>query len=294
MPFLTSAGRRIYYERHGTGPAILFLHGAGSNAATWWQQLPVFSSRYSCLTMDIRCFGRSVAPTSEFDLGLMADDVLALFDAEQVHQAVVIGQSLGGMIGLRVALRHPKRVVGFVACDSSMAIDHPALLELVSKRLQSARGVSIEQRSLGKWFVEQHPPLAALYAQINHFNPSAHAVPAEQWQDALVSLLAPAALTPVDALRELACPTLFLVGSEDPLVPASVMHECSGLVPDSAVVVIEQAGHSAYFEKPQEFNRLVIEFIAGRVELASDRAPTLFQPGLTAAGSAVQIRDRVQ
>ena len=70
MPFVTSAGRRIYYERHGAGPAILFLHGAGSNAATWWQQLPVFSSRYSCLTMDIRCFGRSAAPTSEFTLDL--------------------------------------------------------------------------------------------------------------------------------------------------------------------------------------------------------------------------------
>ena len=277
MPFLTSADRQIYYERHGAGPAILFLHGAGSNAATWWQQLPVFSSRYSCLTMDIRCFGRSVAPTSEFVLDLMADDVLALLDAEQVKQAVLVGQSLGGMVGLRVALSHPERVAGFVACDSSMAIDHPVLLDVVSKRLRSARAVSIEQRSLGKWFIEKYPALAALYAQINHFNPSAQTIPAEQWQDALASLLAPAALTRVDALRELACPTLFLVGSEDPLVPASVMHECSGLVPDSAVVVIEQAGHSAYFEKPEEFNRHVIEFIARHVAIPGDRATTSFQ-----------------
>ena len=62
MPFVRSHHRDIYYERHGAGPAILFLHGAGSNAATWWQQLPAFTPEYTCLTMDIRCFGRSAAP----------------------------------------------------------------------------------------------------------------------------------------------------------------------------------------------------------------------------------------
>lgn len=261
MPFVTSAGQRIYYERHGAGPAILFLHGAGSNAATWWQQLPAFSKSYSCLTMDIRCFGRSTAPTSEFSLHLFVDDALAVLDAEEIQQAVLIGQSLGGMIGLRLALRHPERVTGFIACDTSMAIDHPVLLGLASARLSSARAVSIEQRSLGRWFIEHHPALAALYAQINHFNPSAHALPADEWQAAIASLLEPAVLVPVNALRSLACPTLFLVGSEDPLVPASVMAECSRLVSKSDVVVIEQAGHSAYFEKAAEFNHHVLDFI---------------------------------
>ena len=269
MPFVTSAGRRIYYERHGAGPAILFLHGAGSNAATWWQQLPTFSRSYTCLTMDIRCFGRSTAPTNEFTLDLFVDDALAVLNEEDIQQAVLIGQSLGGMVGLRLALGHPERVTGFVACDSPMAIDHPGLLDLVSERLRSARAVSIEQRSLGRWFIEHHPALAALYAQINHFNPSAHALPAEQWQAALASLLEPAVLIPLNALRELACPTLFLVGREDPLVPASVMAECSSLVSDSAVVVIEQAGHSAYFEKAAEFNRHVLDFVQ-RIAPASD------------------------
>jgi len=65
MPFVDSGGRRIYYERQGEGPAVLFLHGAGSNAATWWQQLPAFGARHTCITMDIRCFGRSVARTRQ-------------------------------------------------------------------------------------------------------------------------------------------------------------------------------------------------------------------------------------
>lgn len=261
MPFVESSGRKIYYERQGEGPPVLFCHGAGSNAATWWQQLPAFTERHTCITMDIRCFGRSAAPLEEFLLPVFVEDVLAIIDAEAIGQIVFIGQSLGGMIGLQFALKHPQRVAAFVACDTSLAINHPVLVGIVEKRLASARAVSIEQRSLGRWFLENHPDRAALYAQINHFNPSAHSIPSEEWGAALGSLLKPANLTPASALRQLECPALFLVGRADPIVPVSVMHEFSALVRGSKVTVIEHAGHSAYFEKPEEFNEQVLDFI---------------------------------
>ena len=269
MPFVTSGGTKIYYERHGSGPAVLFCHGAGSNAATWWQQLPAFSARHTCITLDIRCFGRSAAPVDEFSLPLFVQDVIAVLDQEGLHEVVFIGQSLGGMIGLQVALQHPVRIVGFVACDSSLAIDHPQLLDIVTRRLASTGAVSVEQRSLGKWFLHRYPELAALYAQINHFNPSAHSIAAQDWRVAMASLLLPHSLTPMAQLQKLSCPTLLLVGSEDPIVPASVMHEVSALVAASEVVVIEQAGHSAYFEKPAEFNRHVLDFIDRRAAYAA-------------------------
>ncbi|MBC5784611.1 alpha/beta fold hydrolase [Ramlibacter sp. USB13] len=265
MPFVESRGRRIYHERHGDGPAVLFLHGAGSNAATWWQQLPAFTPRHTCLTMDIRCFGRSVAPVEEFSLENFVADVLAVLDAERIERVTLVGQSLGGMIGLKLALDHPSRVAAFAACDTSLAIDHPVLLDILQKRQLTQRAVAIEQRSLGRWFLEHHPDKAVLYAQINHFNPSAHSIPGPAWGQALAGLLAPGRCIPIDALRGLACPTLFLVGSEDPIVPVAVMREVSELVRGSEVVVVDAAGHSTYFEKPQEFNRHVLDFIARRV-----------------------------
>ena len=261
MPFVESRGRRIYHERHGDGPAVVFLHGAGSNAATWWQQLPVFSARHTCITIDLRCFGRSVAPTDEFQLPLFRADVLAVLDAERIDRAAIVGQSLGGMVGLQVALHHPDRVAAFVACDSSLAVDHPVLVDSVERRLRSVAAISIEQRSLGAWFLAEQPALAALYAQINHFNPSAHSIPAEQWRTAMLALNQPGQLTPVDGLRGLACPTLFLVGAEDPIVPVGALRDLAALVPDSELVVIEQAAHSAYFEKAAEFNAAVLDFL---------------------------------
>jgi len=277
MPFVRSQGRDIYYERHGAGPALLFLHGAGSNAATWWQQLPAFSARHTCVTMDIRCFGRSAAPIDEFTLERFVADALSLLDHEGLEQVAVIGQSLGGMIGLRLALRHPQRVCGFVACDSSLAVDHPPLVASVERRFRTVSALAIEQRSLGRRFLHEQPALAALYAQINHFNPSALRIAPEDWHQALGRLNEPQSLTRVADLGALLCPTLFVVGAEDPIVPVSAMHDLAAAVPGSELVVIEHAAHSAYFEQPAEFNCHVLQFlqrrVAGLTDLHLPRAP---------------------
>lgn len=261
MPFVVSHGRKIYYERQGQGPALLFCHGAGSNAATWWQQLPRFARAFSCITMDLRCFGRSVAPLEEFEFALFVGDALAVLDAEGVGCAAVIGQSLGGMVGVRLALQHAERLWAFVACDTSLTVDHPALLEAMAKRVTRVQALTVEQRSLGRWFIEQHPERAALYAQINHFNPSAHAFDSEAWGAAVTGLMAPRNLLPLEALAGIACPTLFVVGSEDPLVPVEAMQAFAQQVQGSTLHVVEGAGHSAYFEKPEEFNENVLAFL---------------------------------
>jgi len=265
MPFALSGGTPIYHEVHGEGLPVLLCHGAGSNAATWWQQLPAFAPRHRCITLDIRCFGRSRAPLDTFTVPTLVADALAVLDAAGARRAVIVGQSLGGMIGLQLALRHPQRVAAFVACDSSLAIDHPVLLETLKNRALTHAAVSIEQRSLGRWFLEHRPALAALYAQINHFNPSTYEQSPQAWGAALARLHEPASLVPMQDLRRVACPTLLVVGREDPIVPVGIVREVSAMIAGSEVVVVDDAGHSAYFEKADEVNRAVLDFIARRV-----------------------------
>jgi 3-oxoadipate enol-lactonase len=264
VPFVESKRRRIYYERHGEGPAVLFLHGAGSNAATWWQQLPAFPG-FSLVTMDIRCFGRSAAPLDEFGFEHFTADALAVLDAERIQRAAVVGQSLGGMIGLRLALRHADRVSALVTCDSTLAVKHPQLLQLLRDRQVSQRASTIEQRSLGAWFLKHHPDRAALYAQINHFNPSTHTLSGEEWGATLSRLMAPEQLLPLSALAEVGLPTLFLVGREDPLVPTAVARELAEAIPGAELAVVADAGHSAYFEQPATFNSRVGDFLRRHV-----------------------------
>lgn len=264
MPFVVSQNRSIYYERHGQGPALVLLHGAGSNAATWWQQLPLLSAHFTCYTMDIRCFGRSVAPPDELQIPLMVQDLLAMLDQEGVQKAALLGQSLGGMVGLRAAVHHPDRVAALVACDTSLAVDHPDQLALLDKRITAVAAMSIEQRSLGRWFIENRPDLVALYAQINHFNPSTHSVPPAQWRAAMQGLNQPHNLVPMAALNTLACPVLVVVGRDDPIVPQAFVDDVVARVPDVALCVVENAAHSAYFEQAAVFNERVLAFLLER------------------------------
>lgn len=265
MPFVTSHGTPIYYERHGSGPAVLFLHGAGSNAATWWQQLPQFGRQHTCLTLDLRHFGRSSSgPLQDFSLPQFADDVLAVLDQEGIGRVAVVGQSLGGMVGLQLVLRDPQRIAAFAACDTTLAVDHPGVLEIIRNRQMTHKAVSIEERSLGRWFLERHPDKAALYAQINHFNPSFHTISGPDWGRALMAMMEGGRAIPMAALPTLQVPTLLLVGREDPIVPVPFLQEVQALVAGSELAVVDDAGHSTYFEQPAEFNRLVLDFLARR------------------------------
>lgn len=261
MPYYLSGAREIYYERHGQGPALVWLHGAGSNAATWWQQLPHFARHFTCLTMDQRCFGRSVAPLEEFRIEHFVADVQALLDHEGIEQATLLGQSLGGMVALRMALTHPERVRSLVLCDTSMAIDHAAQLTILRERIAKVAGLTIEQRSLGAWFIENRPQLAALYMQINRFNPNVHRQNAAAWQVAMEGLNQPDQLTSMDSLTLVGCPTLIVVGEHDPIVPVSIMQEVQARIPNCQLSVIPLAAHSAYFEQPDVFNHRVMAFL---------------------------------
>jgi len=132
MSFVQAQGCRIYHERHGQGPALVFCHGAGSNAATWWQQIPFFSSRFTCLTLDCRGFGRSLARPDSLTWDALTRDLLAVLDAERIDRAALVCQSLSGGMGLRLALAHPDRVWALVSSGSPLYQQINAFNPLVS------------------------------------------------------------------------------------------------------------------------------------------------------------------
>jgi len=262
--FVRSGEREIYYERQGEGPPVLFCHGAGGNAATWFQQVAAFRDRHTCITMDLRCFGRSLAPVDEFRLDLFVDDMRAVLDHARIERTSVVGQSLGGMVALRLALQDPQRVGAFVCSNSSLGLDHPTLVACVDRHVRGGHAQTIEQRSLGAGFAASHPALALLYAQLNHFNPSFLRVPPEAWRERMLALNEPGVLVPLASISTLQCPVLWAVGREDPIVPFAVMQELGERLPGSEVCIIDGAAHSAYFSHPQVFNPIVLDFLARR------------------------------
>ena len=90
MAFMVKDGFRLYYEdTGGNGPTLLFLHGAGGNHLSWWQQVPVFAEEYRCVTTDQRGFGQSPDVSGEPGPSALATDAVALLDHLEISQAAL-------------------------------------------------------------------------------------------------------------------------------------------------------------------------------------------------------------
>jgi len=94
MPTVERPDAEIYYEVHGgSGPAVVFAHGLGGNAASWWQQVPHFRDRYRVVIFDHRGFGRSRCRAENFHVKHFGTDLAALLDAADLERAALVCES---------------------------------------------------------------------------------------------------------------------------------------------------------------------------------------------------------
>ena len=111
MPTAPVNGINIYYETSGEGPAVVFAHGKGGNHISWWQQVPVFSRAFRCITFDHRGWGRSLNPRGSIGREAFVDHL-------EVQRAFLVAQSMGGLTCLGFALAHAERTIGLVLADT--------------------------------------------------------------------------------------------------------------------------------------------------------------------------------
>lgn len=267
MPTAPVNGIDLYYEEHGRGFPVVFAHGAGGNHLSWWQQIPVFSQNYRCITFDHRGWGLSVDATGQGPAAFV-EDLRSLLDYLGVERAFLVGQSMGGLTCLGLALAQPARVRALVMANTFAGMRRSVWLaaddELRARmhELWERRRNNGVKRALGREFVRQKPQLAFLYSQIRALN---QAGPNRLDSGAQIQRLralerSPGTAATPEALAGLPIPVLFIGGQEDEVMPVPLMEIAHRLIPRSEMAVIPGAGHSVYFEQPETFNRLVLEF----------------------------------
>ncbi|MFA7248123.1 MAG: alpha/beta fold hydrolase [Dehalococcoidia bacterium] len=253
MPIEQINGIDLYYESTGEGPVVTFLHGAGGNHISWWQQIPVFGQRYRCITIDHRGFGRSTDPREEGSARYV-DDLEALLDRLGIERTALVAQSMGGRTAIGFAVRHPARVTALAMCDTWGFFDWPAASER-SAELRASLPEPPARGGLGPRFQREHPAGTFLYQQVLGLNPPRNA-------DAIAA--APGVPTK-DQVAALRVPSLFLVGGVDPLVPPEIMRMTAAIVPGAQYAEVPDAGHSVYFEDPGAFNAHVGAFLSAHL-----------------------------
>ena len=253
MPKAPVNGIEIYYESHGDGPAIAFAHQRAGNHLSWWQQVPVFSKDYRCVTFDQRGYGASVEPPGGPGISAFVEDLRQLLDYLGVERAFLVAHALGGLACLGFALAYPERTLGLILGNATGGAGDPTVVEAItSLDLLPADDVP---RTLSASFVDQHPDRTFLYQEIAALNPelnldirtASHGAGGPQAAD----------------LAGLAVPTLLIVGAESLIHPVRAIRALQLLIPGSKLEIVQGSAHSTYFEQPEEFNRLAGEFFAG-------------------------------
>ena len=255
--FLGTGGERLYYEVCGTGPDLVLCHGAGGNHAVWFQQVAWFAARGRRVTSwDQRGFGRSTDHAKEAGPAAAAADLLGLLDHLEIARADLVGQSMGGWAALGFALAEPERVRRLVLADTLGGAAPEGLAAQIRRIATGAAAAPAAQLglhpALDASLAARDPALAHLYQMLGGFGePDLARIAPQLW----TTQHAPA------ALRALALPVLFVVGSRDPLFPPPLVRQAAALLPDARVVEIEGSGHSPYFEDAAAWNAAVAEFL---------------------------------
>jgi 3-oxoadipate enol-lactonase len=245
---------QLYYEIHGSGPAVVFAHGAGGTHMSWWQQVPVLSQKYRCITIDHRTFGYSRDVPGGPGRRAFVPDLTGLLDNLGIQKTALVGQSMGGWTVLAFALAHPDRVSALIMSDTNGGYTNPEIEEL---RKSLAPAPASIDRAFAPDFSKREPAKEFLYREISALTTAANApAPAAQ------ATQAPApSVTDVGPVLAKKIPVLFIVGAEDQLIPPPIIEAMHRSMPGSELVKVPGAGHSVYFEKPEDYNRILMEFL---------------------------------
>ena len=236
----------------------------GGNHASWFKQVAVLSKAYQVITFDHRGFGNSTDNENIGRSGFVTD-LLALLDHLKITKAALVGQSMGGGTMITFASLYPERVSGLVIADSLHGlVESDDVKCLMDKARADTKNLTQITRVLGKKYVDESPESAFLYQQLNSFNSVDRRTLVGKYASEKIA---------AEQLSAINVPIMFLAGQDDILFPIEAIRLMQVQVDNSFIVEFDNCGHSAFFEKPVEFNDSLLSFLqmAG-LEPKSDKA----------------------
>ena len=262
MATLEIDGRALYYEVHGEGEPLLCVHGLTVDTLGWALQLQSFSERHRTVIFDNRDAGQSSPGQAGYSVADMAQDALALADELDLDSYHLLGISMGGAIAQEVALAAPERVRTLtlaVTFPSGGAWAH-SLSRVWSARVREMpheRHIDeLLLLNLSEEFFENE-------AAVQFVRDLALQNPHPQDPEGFARQLEASSRHEArDRLPTLSMPTHVIGGERDILVPVWKSKELAERIPDTRLTVLERAPHGLSTERAEEFNRLVLDFIA--------------------------------
>lgn len=275
---------RVHHTQGGRGTPVLFIHGLGSSGYLEWRfNLEPAAVHHRIYAPDLPGFGRSEKPRARYGIPYFTRFIDSYMEDRGLRSAAVVGASLGGRVALELALKYPQRVSKLVLVNSlglgrpTMRLTYglitlPRVGETVMKVTRNAlnwvpsamirrvagryAGASSDlSRTMDDRYLDN---LRELYGAEGYHN---------AYLATVRSLVKPSALFGNDydvsgRLKEIKVPLQLIWGADDPLFPVSYATHAHTVVDHSRLAVIEGAGHTPQAERPEEFNRVLLNFLS--------------------------------
>ena len=251
-------GIEINYEIAGEGPWLTLSHSLCCDLHMWDEQMPALTKKFKVLRFDTRGHGASSAPAGAYTLEQMADDVHGLFAALGIKQTHWCGLSMGGMIGQTFALKYPGIFSTMILADTTSYYPPEGQAAWGDRiKLAETQGMApFGEMMLARWFTE--PFLKTRVPALTRIAASVRATPVAGFVGCCHAI---PKINVTARLKEIKCPTLVIVGEQDPGTPVAMAREIHDNLPGSELVILPSAAHLSNIEQTQAFDAALIGFI---------------------------------
>lgn len=262
MPTVRVDDINLYYDTQGEGIPLVLIMGLRRNLEWWYCQIPSLSKYFKVIIFDNRGAGRSDKPDMEYSIPLFADDTAGLMEALGIHNAHILGISMGGYVAQELALKYPDKVrsliLGCTGCGGNRAV---LMSEERMNKFTANEGLSPEEilrKDMDIYFsdrfIEAHPEKVQEFVNVS----LKYYQPKEAFFRQFAACLKH---DTVDRLSGIKVPVLIMSGDDDPLVPSKNSLILKELLPDSKLSFFPNRRHCFFIEEAVRFNREVVEFI---------------------------------
>lgn len=261
MPKMTISGHDLHYQDVGEGYPVLFGHSFLWDSHMWKPQVDVLSKTYRCIVPDLWGHGLSDDPPEQtaYSVSNMADDYYILMKNLGFKEFAMVGLSVGGMIGVELALKYPK-ALSCLAILGSFAGAEP---EVTFKKYNSMMDQADRNKRFTSELADAITPLffspSTLKSDpdlVHSFSIHLRSIPSERIKG--VTNIGRGIFARPDRLNELSkieIPSLVVVGEDDIPRPPREALQMAERLPNSSLVMLSQAGHISNLEQPDEITR---------------------------------------
>jgi 3-oxoadipate enol-lactonase len=242
----------VVVEGEADAPPLVLIHSAGAEHRMWERNLPAVRDRFRLIRYDARGHGRSDVPSAPYTLDDLGTDLVAVLDALGVASAHVVGASLGGLVALWLAVRHPDRVRGAVFAGAAARFGTAASWEeradIVRRDGTEAVVDLVMRRFFSERFRREEADVVTGFADVlRRQSPEGYIGTCLALRDADLR----------DEVSAIRAPSLVVVGDEDVSVPPPDAEALSAAIPGARLLVLEGAGHLCTVERPDVFEDIV-------------------------------------